>query len=288
MSTNPSSWYFAEGDQHRGPVTFDHIQQAVATGQLPPHTLVWSEGMTHWLPYHALPAPASTSLPQGPASGPDPAFPLPIPFHLKRASFPKLMLISGIGLTLFALGMANTYYLGRGLSPLPSDGRWALIIGLLLMLCSLGVLLYALMLSLVCVYRAWLMLQAFGASVTPGIAVGFQFIPFFSLYWNFRAYYLWSRDYNRTIRAEPRLHQAPPVTEGLFLTYCIGLAIVGILDFHEYLPLPHRLGSVAAVSGTLTVVAIISYFVMIAQMCSAVNFFVDLRDREALQRELSR
>ena len=75
MNPSETSWHYADGDEQKGPVPFEQIQREVGTGQLPSHTLVWSEGMPNWLPYRDVAAanlpspiadtPGSSTLPQG-------------------------------------------------------------------------------------------------------------------------------------------------------------------------------------------------------------------------------
>ena len=54
------------------------------------------------------------------------------------------------------------------------------------MVCVLGLL--ALIYKCILLYRLWSLVPPEEAATTPGKAVGFQFIPFFNLYWNFIAY----------------------------------------------------------------------------------------------------
>ena len=72
-------------------------------------------------------------------------------------------------------------------------------------------------LGMIYVYRAWFSIQPGGAQTTPGKAVGFLFIPFFSLYWIFIAYPGWAKDWNRIRQSYSNLSTAPAVSEGLFL-----------------------------------------------------------------------
>jgi hypothetical protein len=48
-------------------------------------------------------------------------------------------------------------------------------------------------------YRYWQTIQDGSTRTTPGKAVGFQFIPFFSIYWLFPAYFGLAQDQNRFI-----------------------------------------------------------------------------------------
>ena len=48
-------WYFADGDEERGPVTEAQIRALIGTGNLKPEDLVWREGMDDWLPAREMP-----------------------------------------------------------------------------------------------------------------------------------------------------------------------------------------------------------------------------------------
>ena len=60
-------------------------------------------------------------------------------------------------------------------------------------------LVVALIIGWVLQYRAWSTIQSINPRTTPSKAIGFQFIPFFNLYWVFVAYYGLSQDINRFI-----------------------------------------------------------------------------------------
>jgi len=71
----------------------------------------------------------------------------------------------------------------------------------------------------VLLYKAWAAIQDGKAHTTPGAAVGFCFVPFFNIYWGFRALWGFAKDYNQFI-ARHGVH-APELSPGLFATYCI-------------------------------------------------------------------
>lgn len=48
-------WYFADGDEERGPVTEAQIRTLIGTGNLKPDDLVWKEGMDDWAPAEEIP-----------------------------------------------------------------------------------------------------------------------------------------------------------------------------------------------------------------------------------------
>lgn len=45
------NWYYAEGNQQRGPLSEADFQQLVASGTVNDSTMVWHEGMANWQPY---------------------------------------------------------------------------------------------------------------------------------------------------------------------------------------------------------------------------------------------
>lgn len=45
-----ADWYYAEGDERRGPVSAEDIKQRIQSGQLPQSTLVWEQSMKDWTP----------------------------------------------------------------------------------------------------------------------------------------------------------------------------------------------------------------------------------------------
>ena len=65
MNTSPnSSWFYAENNDKKGPVTFATLQQRFREG-LPETSLVWTEGMDQWSPASSVP-----SLLSGPDANP--------------------------------------------------------------------------------------------------------------------------------------------------------------------------------------------------------------------------
>lgn len=48
-------WYFAVGDEERGPVTETQIRALIGTGNLTRQDLVWREGMDDWIPAGQIP-----------------------------------------------------------------------------------------------------------------------------------------------------------------------------------------------------------------------------------------
>ncbi len=89
---------------------------------------------------------------------------------------------------------------------------------------SLGALaalagLYASIVLLVMLWKAWKSLQDYTTKITPGLAVGLLFIPIFNMYWIFRAFWGFAKEYNSCV--EEYDLKVPRVTERIYLGYCI-------------------------------------------------------------------
>ncbi|MGD2125640.1 MAG: hypothetical protein PVG99_06135 [Desulfobacteraceae bacterium] len=76
------------------------------------------------------------------------------------------------------------------------------------------------------VYKMWAAIQDGHTRTSPGKAVGFLFIPYFNLYWVFRAFWGFAKDYNAFVSRYSI--DVPKSPTGLFLAYCI-LTILLIL-----------------------------------------------------------
>ena len=92
-------------------------------------------------------------------------------------------------------------------------------VGICLMLGALFCLLYAGVVWLVLLYKAWAAIPRREASVTPGQAVGFLFIPFFNFYWIFRAVWGYAKEFNAYV-ARYSVSTAR-LSEGVFLAACV-------------------------------------------------------------------
>lgn len=73
-------------------------------------------------------------------------------------------------------------------------------------------------------HRAWSAVQDGVTTVTPGKAVGFCYIPFFNLYWNFVAHVGLIKEINRLAEARGRPDQKS--NEGFALTFSILTATI--------------------------------------------------------------
>ncbi len=52
--TGEQEWYYIHGDQQFGPVPFDELQVAIATGQLTANGMIWRAGMPEWAPAESV------------------------------------------------------------------------------------------------------------------------------------------------------------------------------------------------------------------------------------------
>lgn len=73
-------------------------------------------------------------------------------------------------------------------------------------------------------HRAWSAVQDGVTAVTPGRAVGFCYIPFFNLYWNFVAHVGLIKEINRLAEVRGRPDQKR--NEGFALTFCVLTATI--------------------------------------------------------------
>lgn len=58
--SGPGGWYYSANGQQQGPVGFANLQLMVQTGQLSSSSLVWTNGMSQWLPASQVDGLAST------------------------------------------------------------------------------------------------------------------------------------------------------------------------------------------------------------------------------------
>ncbi len=128
------------------------------------------------------------------------------------------------------------------------------IIGaVILLLIALLLIIYGAVVFMILIYKMWAAIQDGYARTTPGKAVGFLFIPIYSLYWMFQVLPGFAQDYNEYIaRYNLNIKHLPT---GLFTAYCvlILLSVIPILGI---------------------ILSLANFFVGIAMMskaCDAVN-----------------
>jgi hypothetical protein len=268
-----TQWYVSvEGQQH-GPYSGEQLVEFTGTGNITRESMVWTEGMAEWLPAAQI---EGLFPPEAPAPAAAPAM---VRSTTAASNFMRPGQSSGYATAPLA-GQATAQVQGGFRHPqiaAASFGLWAgsiavgvlfVIIAMVLMpqaaqkvetnpamsmillgLLGVGVLcmVIAQILQLMTLHRNWKCLSLAGATVTPGAAVGFLFIPFFNLYWIFRAYYGLPQEWNRITAAYEETRLAPRMPEGLFLAYSITSLI-------------------------FPPVALILGFPVMSSMCKAINF----------------
>jgi hypothetical protein len=187
-------WYYEIAHQPQGPVDAEAIKQMLAAGTLNGLTLVWREGMTDWKPLQQteLAAAFGTALPAVTPPLPsavNTAVNYQIPTRVKFSSIKKLfiwwLVLAGIGGLYFVLNQI-----------LPKNS-----VNISLACISEIPIIAAAILLFILLYKFWQVVQDGFARTSPAKAVGFLFIPFFNLYWNFPAYFGLAKDLNRYISA---------------------------------------------------------------------------------------
>lgn len=282
-----SQWYMMSDGQQLGPYSGEQMQQYATEGRIAPESLVWAEGMAEWaqasqvpglLPQAATAKPATTQTavakpswaPPGarPASTASPyatpqtsisaaptggAYPM---LPIKAASFGLWMwTFIGVFLTLIlaivfaVMGATSTAAPGAD----PSAAAMPLMLAGLMYLACIACMVVSSIFFLINIYRAWSCLAAGVPSTSPGKAIGFLFIPFFNLYWIFVAIAGLPKDWNRIVSSYEDLHNAPRMSEGVFLMYSIGSIIFPPLS-------------------------LIVIFPMMSQICNGINFFAYRRN----------
>ena len=237
-------WFYSKGEQQLGPVNEDKLRELIQQGTINPRAdLVWSEGMPEWI------SPASAGLLSSGVSSENPyAAPTVAPQLAPNGSLPYIKPTSfGLIAALMILGgiVAVIGYIIME----ESDE----ILGIIAILAGLTALLAGGIISLIYLYRGWTVLQPHTSHSTPGKAVGFLFIPFFSLYWYFVAYWRFSQEWNRIVAGNPTQRGAPSMSEGLILTYAI-------------------LNIISALFTPLAIVNLIIFLIIMKQICDGVNY----------------
>ena len=284
MSADPQ-WFVMQGEEQLGPYSGEQLVEYATAGNITRESQIWTEGMAEWLPAgqvegvfpaEAAPAQAVAAQPvqaaQPALGGAAPAYgvnpygspgmhasmgaddPYPSP-GVKGSSFGLWMglILGGIALILIGFGVASAAASSAANSSseateLTNAQAGGMGIGAILALVGYGLTLASFIPFYICLYRAWSCLQPGGlARSTPGKAIGFLFIPFFNYYWLFMAFYGLAKDWNQTVATYSDLKAAPRLSEGVFLTFCIGCFLFPLSLF--------------------------MIFPVMSQMCKGINYF---------------
>ena len=119
----------------------------------------------------------------------------------------------------------------------------------------------------VLVHRMWTSIRDGHARTTPGVAVGYLFIPLYNFYWAFQAYRGFADDFN-AFRNRHSL-QGPALSAGIFVAFCILTLLGCILSLLRWIP---AVGHFIVVANLFVMVAnLFVSAVMVARICDAVN-----------------
>jgi hypothetical protein len=197
-------WYYSFEKQQVGPLDEEAIKGLITDQTIIGSTLVWTQGMTTWLPASSTPLvkylPQAAIVPVAGATTP--------PAYSVAYKTPEMEVKELNDLFLwFWICLAGSL-VTFGLSAIASMVLFYIIL-----------------------YRHWQLIQDGYARTTPGKAVGFLFIPFFNLYWIFEAFPGLIRDTNAYIQR----HGLPIKMQdaGLATAFCILtlLCLVPYLNF---------------------------------------------------------
>ncbi|GEM_PF-2130347 len=186
-------WHYIINNKPVGPVSEQQLIALITSGKLSKEIPVWKQGMPGWLPasYSPLAAnisaasagtpqqPAQTagsSLPvwQKPAAAPQPiAANQPQAYPVSNPAFPPSCLAVAKASQIHDIEQLFMW-------------SWICLIGTIVTggLSTIGFI----VIESILLHRFWSLIQDGYACTTPGKAVGFRFIPYYSLYWEFTAF----------------------------------------------------------------------------------------------------
>ncbi|GAA5494415.1 hypothetical protein Rhal01_00576 [Rubritalea halochordaticola] len=293
--SEPNWHYIDQQGQQQGPVSAENLQALAQAGAITTETQVWTEGLEEWVAASAvenlLPAqpeaiepaaqpvitPTDPMIPSTPTTAPvqgSPVSATETPQHAeaweepaaatniyphtiaKGGNFGTLIMLYIVGIASILIPMMITAAMAAS-NNLENDAvttgaGLGMMIGLFV---GWGLLVFANILQLIYLYRAWDCLQPGGATVTPGKAVGFLFIPLFNLYWVFVAYGQLAKEWNTVVSHYENTKYAPRLSEGGFLTHAIGF----LLPFLQ----------------------IVTWFIVWPQICKGISFMANLSSKGA-------
>lgn len=273
-----SPWYYAVEGERQGPIAFTELQQKFEVSELHADTLVWTQGMADWLPARqiaelaAVLAPVDACVPSlaGRSAALDGD-----QFSQARAGWNLAPRRTGAGRLVPAVKPANFqlwigisaaslvfYMIGLGLTAANGD---VTAFASVMIIAGLAAIIASTVMGSIFIYRAWLVLQddQIPPRTTPGKAIGFLFIPFFSIYWMFVAIHGWSQDYKRLVSVY-EYTDAPKIPENLFLAFPI-LVVASIIP---------GVGVLASVA--MIVVGPVVFY----HLCRVINYFAAMNESQ--------
>lgn len=230
-------WYYSLNNQPVGPVDENELKALFARGVINFDTLIWREGMPDWKRYGELTAavpdvsPVSqTHIPGSYAAPMEPGRP-------KRAGLKSLFTWWLVTFILSVVAMAiivwANYQVINGMDT-------SMMAGLSALLCVSYIpsIAYVVLLCIL-IYKLWKVVQDGYASTSAGKALGFLFIPLFSYYWMFRAFWGLSKDLNGYIdrhfanRPELNLRKSSGWISLTYLIFTLGGGLVGNIIYMQ-------------------------------------------------------
>lgn len=222
-------WYFSENNERQGPVGLEEMQELVMQGRVTRGTLVWQKGMAEWKVAEETEIKRLLDL-ESPSrmSQQDSSFYSP-PFQLQdhRSILIQIGQINAwfhsYWMTLVIICPTMLFGCGILLGLTSSellDYYTATDIGTVIGLCMVSLIFLAgTLFGYLIIFQCWKAINSKSSPTTPSKAVGFLFIPVFSLYWQFVAIYGLAKEMNR--HAKRRRIDEGRVNEALALSYCI-------------------------------------------------------------------
>lgn len=212
------NWYYSSRGTAVGPVSYAQFKEAANSGAIDRFAdLAWCDALTDWIPVSSIDGLFAAPPPPGLNRSPHVALGrgYATPGNRKPVSAVLRYVLLAISLCFMFLAivlMVIAANVGRS----SEDGfliAAAISYGIGLILALVFMVLYLMM-----IHRAWSIIPEVYRRTTPGKAVGFMFIPLFSLYWMYQAILGLAQDYNKWQASTGGRERMP---EGLYLTHCI-------------------------------------------------------------------
>jgi len=225
----------ADGQKH-GPVGFDELVSAASSGHITPATLVWQPEWTDWRPGSSVPGLFNDVIPPTvapPRFVPTQRSPWGIP------AMPPKFYPPGSFMTLYwcwlplniiaqvVLIVGSVYMFAAGVTGDDAEINEAVFIGLGVVCGGFLLQIPAVVLLCYLIYRAWRQIQDGQAETSAGKAVGFYFIPFFNIYWQFVMYWGLAKDLGAY--AERYGVQGVRISSGYALGVIITVTVASVL-----------------------------------------------------------
>ncbi len=241
-------FYLVKDRKRHGPFALEEL----AASGLERTSLVWRQGMTTWMRADLLPELAELintippSIPGGEMQSTDVPVPQPATFQTLAVWFTFLFALGMVSVVVAYIGLwiylhTKSQILGGSMWQAFWTGHYfydpfahahllqPVLTGATMfwigMLVASFLLIPAIVVLCVLLHKSWSLVQDGKAMTTPGMAVGFLFLPFFHLYWVFVAIYGLAGELN-SVAAWSSVRTR--VSTGLALTCCILLVSLAV------------------------------------------------------------